>query len=100
MTYREMLAKLSALSEEELDQNAMICPHSADGDETLDLQPVVGVYSVKELEVVTRSDDDAKHHPEQIIIFIDLHSFDKDGDDVIEMDPDFGDIGVRSGKVK
>jgi len=100
LTYREMLEKLSRFSEQELDQNAMICPYSADSDKALELQPVVGVFTVQELEADTRSDDDGKHHPEQIVVFVDSHSFDEDGDDVIVIDPDFGDIGYRSGKVK
>lgn len=98
MTYRELRDALGAMNSDTLDQHVMVHCHLA--PEPVELLPVYGVLAVRELGQQTKSDDDNAHHPEQVVLCCDLFSFDEDGDDVIEMDPDFGDIGVRSGKVK
>jgi hypothetical protein len=107
LTFRALRVFLGKLSEEQLDQQVQILPHDPDGDKPTHLLPVYAIGAVKELchiddgdEIVieTRSADDFKHHPEQIVLESDDSPFDEDGNSSYDLEED-GWRGNKTGKL-
>lgn len=103
-TWKQLLEQLKKLTPEQLAQNVQIFPPHCTPD-PIKLMPVYGVYTVAELchdgdEVLdeTRSADDFKHHPEQVVLMSDHCPFSDDGDTYFTMNEDGTMTGNVSGK--
>ena len=95
MNWRELLEIISELSEEQLQQEAMVCDHHPMGDYVFPLRPIILVDSVKNAGLTyTRSATDNKHHPEQVIIYTDGNPFGVNGRSSTRVE--FDDKGVRT----
>ena len=104
MTYRELMLKMSKLSDAQLDQPVQLFKDTGDHSKPVLLMPAYDLGTVEEMchvdgEVArqTRGPDFA-HHPEQVILLIDGAPFNHDGDTLHTME-DGGLRGNVSGKL-
>ncbi len=102
--WRDVLDYLKTLTDEQLDQEAMLLPPNPTGSLTL-LEPIFAFGTVEEMchvdgEVVTetRSGNDFKHHPEQVVALYDYAPYDEDGNTFFEL-VDGGFKGNKTGKI-
>lgn len=80
-TYRDLLAKLNALGEEELDQKIQFM--RATSEEPIPLGQVIAFDTVANFcntGDLTRSSFDNQHHPESYVLLVDSNPYSKNGD--------------------
>ncbi len=97
-TWEDLLIALKKLTPEELKQSVQIFPPHNTPD-PVKLMPVLGIGTVDYFgEKNTKSNDDFKHHPEQVVLLTDHHRFSDDGDTYYTLQKDGTMIGNVSGK--
>jgi len=105
-TYRDLRNMLGSMTDAELDQKVQIMPPNRDGDKPIRLQPAICIDTIEnlchtngEIDQETRSADDFKHHPEQVVVMVDWSPYSSDGDEWYELEEDGGLRGNNSGKL-
>ncbi len=100
LTYRDIKSYLDSLTEEQLNQEAMVVYGS--NHDPIPLCPVYCIGDVNSLfdDSLTRSSKDNLHHPEQIVICVDYHPYSKDGDIYYELQEDLSLKGNHTGKLR
>lgn len=105
MTWKEVLEYLKNLTEIQLNQDAMLLPPQSDGTIPAYLEPIVSLGTVEEMchvdgETITdtRSSQDFKHHPEQVVMIYDVSPYDVYGNTVYDLTED-GFIGNVTGEI-
>ena len=78
-TWGDLLLALQQLTVEQLQQPACIAPPFCYNADVAELQPTVCIGLVKDNLDHTRGVKDNKHHPEQVVLFIDANPYDEDG---------------------
>jgi hypothetical protein len=100
VTYRDLLGRLSDLTNEQLDQTVMVLAPHWDLDRVALLEPVYGVNTLANYGVeASRSTADGKHHPTQLVLLRDTATYDANGDRCYEWTDDDKFVGTTTGKV-
>lgn len=106
-TWKDVLEFLQKLSEDQLNQTAMLMPPEPDQTKSVHLEPIVAMGTVAymcssldddEVTTQTRGSDDFQHHPEQVIMLYDYSPYDEDGNTCYEL-VEGGFIGNVTGKL-
>lgn len=85
-TWGDLLKALKKCTPDQLKQSVQIFPPHNTPD-PVKLMPGIAFDTIEALEADdTRSDDDFKHHPEQLVLLIDYHKFSDLGDTHYLMD--------------
>jgi hypothetical protein len=105
MTWKEVLEYLKYLTDIQLNQEAMLLPPQSDRTVPTHLEPIISLGTVEEMchvdgEIITetRSSEDFKHHPEQVVMLYDIFPYDKDGNMFYEI-IEGGFIGNVTGEI-
>jgi hypothetical protein len=106
LTYADLKVMLDAMTPEQLAQTVQIFPpHTHHGEKSIELWPVIEFASVGKLvdngtpdHDRTRSAVDNEHHPEQMVLMVDLNPFSEDGDTYYELTV-VGLVGNKTGKI-
>ena len=97
-TWKDLLVELQKLTPAELSQSVQVFPPHNTPD-PVKLMPVLGIGTIEFFgETDSRSNDDFKHHPEQVVLLTDHHRFGDEGDTWYTLQEDGTMIGNISGK--
>lgn len=79
-TYRELLAFMENMTEQQLDQPVQVVLPSGDLDKAVELQPGIAIGTVAQMEFYkARSSVDNKYHADEVVLLIDGNPFSVEG---------------------